>query len=168
MGDEKNLYPGDRKFILINLFEFLKESWHLKNYFNSNFLSWKTRRSTFYFPKSKNRQFVRINLLLENGLNGKFYCPNVFHYGFKIQSLTWTIHCRSQNLESDSTSLKNEWIWLLKNRNILLVLAWRENLYSYQGASFLIWDDLTWPLVTGPVFLLREMSINLKKTDFHF
>ena len=130
MGDEKNLYPGDRKFILINLFEFLKESWHLKNYFNSNFLSWKTRSSTFYFLKSKKRQFVRINLLLENGLNGKFYCPNVFHYGFKIQSLTWTLHCRSQNLESDCTSLKNEWIWLLKVEIFYL--------FQHEGKTFTV------------------------------
>ena len=35
-------------------------------------------------------QFVRINLLVVNLLNSKFYWPNVYHYGFKTQSQTWT------------------------------------------------------------------------------
>ena len=29
----------------------------------------------------------------------EFYNLNVFHYGFKIKSLTWTYHCRFQNLQ---------------------------------------------------------------------
>ena len=29
----------------------------------------------------------------------EFYYLNVYHYGFKIQSLTWTYHCRFQNLQ---------------------------------------------------------------------
>ena len=41
----------------------------------------------------------RLNLLVENRLNGELYWPNVFHYGFTIQSLTWTLHFGSQNLQ---------------------------------------------------------------------
>ena len=33
---------------------------------------------------------------------------------------------------------------------------------------FLICKDLTWFLVTGPVFSLRELSTDLKNTDYHF
>ena len=38
--------------------------------------------------KRKNRQLVRINLLVVDLLNSKFYRPYVCHYGFKTQSLT--------------------------------------------------------------------------------
>ena len=41
-----------------------------------------------YCSKRKNRQFVRIDLLVGNLINGKLYRPNVCHHGFKIQSLT--------------------------------------------------------------------------------
>ena len=42
-----------------------------------------------------------------------------------------------------------------------------ESSYSCKGIPFLIWEDLRSP-VTGPVFLLRELSTDLKNTDFHF
>ena len=51
------------------------------------FLKWSP---AFTVWKEKSCQFGRINLLLENLLNGKFYWLNVCHYGFKTQSLTWT------------------------------------------------------------------------------
>ena len=44
----------------------------------------------FYCSKRKNSQFVRINLLVVNLLKGKFYWPNLCHFGFETQSLTST------------------------------------------------------------------------------
>ena len=43
--------------------------------------------SGLYGSKRKNQQFGRINLPVENLLNGGFYQPNVCHYGFNTQSL---------------------------------------------------------------------------------
>ena len=40
-------------FFLINLIERFKQNLHLKNYYNSTFLSWKTKITTFYCLKRK-------------------------------------------------------------------------------------------------------------------
>ena len=66
--------------------------------------------SCLYYSKRENRQFVRINLLVVNLLNGKLYWPNVCQYGFKTQSLTCTSHCRPQNVQPARISLKT-WNW---------------------------------------------------------
>ena len=87
-------------FFFSNLTEIFLKKLHLKNYSNSSFPYWKTKNPTFYCSKrKKQRQFVRINLQKENRLNGESYWPNVFNSGFKIRSLTWTLHGRSQNLQ---------------------------------------------------------------------
>ena len=86
------------------LLNFLNKVYTKKNYSNSTFLCWKTRSPTFYFSKSRKRQFFWTNLTVENRLKSKFYSPNFFHWRCKIQALTWTFHCRSQNLQPASTS----------------------------------------------------------------
>ena len=91
-------------FFSISLIEFFKESLHLESYSNSTFQSWKNKESCILLFKEKKRQLIRINLLVEDRLNGKFYLPNVFHSGFKIQSLTRTLHGRSQNLQPANAS----------------------------------------------------------------
>ena len=102
-GNKKNLQQGGLKFtFLTNLIEIFKWSLHSKNYSNNTFLCWKTRSSSFYCSKRKKRQFVQINLLVENHFNSEFYWQNVFDYRLKIQSLTWTLHCRSQHLQPAS------------------------------------------------------------------
>ena len=64
-----------------------------------------TKSPIFYCTKTKKkRQFVPINLLAENRFNGEFYWPNVFHYGFEFQSLTWNLLCISKNLQPASRS----------------------------------------------------------------
>ena len=45
-------------------------------------------------------------LLVENHLNGKFYRPKVFHYGFKIQSLTWPFYTADLKIYSPLALLK--------------------------------------------------------------
>ena len=55
-----------------------------------------------------------INLLVENSLNGELYWPNVFHYGFKIQQLMWTLHSKSQ-IYSQLAHPKNIYEFGLKN-----------------------------------------------------
>ena len=60
-------------FFSINLIEFFKESLHLKSYSNSTFQSWKNKESYILLFKEKKRQLIRINLLVEDRLNGKFY-----------------------------------------------------------------------------------------------
>ena len=42
----------------------------------------------------------------------------------------------------------------------------KEKAQSCKDLLFLIWEDLI--LVTGPVFSLRELSTDLKATDFRF
>ena len=79
-------------------------------------LYWKGRALLFSAGREKKCQFLRINLLVENCLNSEFYWRNFFHYRFKIQSLTWTWHCRSHNLQPASTSEKHWRIWLLKKK----------------------------------------------------
>ena len=44
----------------------------------------------------------------------------------------------------------------------------RRNGESCKGVLLIIWEDLTWSLLTGPVFSLRELGTDLKNTDFHF
>ena len=97
---KKTTSPGWPQIYCFNQFKLN----FLKNYSNSTFLCWKTRSPTLYCLKRKKLQFVQIQLLVENRLNGEFYWPNVFHYRFKIQSLTWNLHCRSHNLQPASTS----------------------------------------------------------------
>ena len=43
----------------------------------------------------------------------------------------------------------------------------RLNGESCKGVLVIIWEDLTWSLLTGPVFSLRELSTDLKNTDIH-
>ena len=120
---------------------------------------------TFYCLKRKKHQFVWINLVVENCLNSEFCWTKVLHSGFKIQSLTWILHDRSQEIYSQLAHLLKHWgIWL---RNIPF-LAWRKSLKSCKEISFLVSEDLTWSLVTGPVLSLRELSRDLKNTDFHY
>ena len=84
----------------------LGQSLRLKNYSNSTFLCW-TKSPLFYCSRRKKRQFIRIILLVENCLNDEFYRSNVSHYEFKIQSLTWTLHRSSKNVQPAGTSLMN-------------------------------------------------------------
>ena len=63
-----------------------------------------TKSPIFYCTKPKKRQFVPINLLAKYRLNGEFYWPNIFHYGFELQSLTWNLLCVSKNLQPASRS----------------------------------------------------------------
>ena len=87
---------------------FTQWSLHLKNYSNRIFLCWKTKSPTFYCLKRKKTSIRPNKFACGKPFNGEFYWPNVFHYGFKIQSLTWTLHCRSQNLQPVTVShLKN-------------------------------------------------------------
>ena len=73
--DEKNSHLDGHEFISsINLIEFFFFfNLHLKNYSNSSFLCWKRKRPTFYCSKRKKREFLRINSLVKNRLNGGFY-----------------------------------------------------------------------------------------------
>ena len=91
-------------FFVTSLIGFFKWSLHLKSYSNSTFLCWKTKSPILCSSKRKKHKFVWINFLVENRLDAKFYWPKFFHYGFKIQWLTWTLDCRSQNLQPASTS----------------------------------------------------------------
>ena len=131
-------------------------------------------KDSYLRSKRKKPQLVRINLLAENCLNGKFYWPNVFHYGFKYQSLTWMLHCRSQNLQhvlkSLMTSISKKKKNKLKQNKIKVSFLFRHEgkVFSCKDISFFISEDLTWSLVAGPVFLPRELSTDLKNTDFCF
>ena len=118
---EKSL-PGRPQIYFFQsiLVEFFKYSLHFKDYSNCTFLCWKTKSTTFYRSKWKKHQFVWINLLVENRLNDKLYWLNVFHYGSKIQSLTWALHCRSQNLQPARDFEKHWWIWLLNIETLYL------------------------------------------------
>ena len=91
----KNLFPGTAERGKENWFYLLKFSQKI----------WKRGQNC---SKRKKRHIVRIHLLVENRLHGEFYRPNVFHYRFKIQWLTWTSHCRCKNLRPASKSLKND------------------------------------------------------------
>ena len=57
---------------------------------------------------------------MENRLNGEFCWPNVFHFGFEIQSFTWTFTAELK-IYSQLPHIKKWWNWLLKNRNIMHV-----------------------------------------------
>ena len=54
--------------------------------------------------KKKKSSIRTKNLVVVNLLNGKVYCPNLSHYGFKNRLLTWAEQCRSQNLQPASIS----------------------------------------------------------------
>ena len=71
-GDKKNLHLGGCKFIFVTFLLFFFFSLYLKNYWNNNFLCWKTRSPTFYCSKKKKNQFIPINLLVANRLNYEF------------------------------------------------------------------------------------------------
>ena len=126
-GLQKNCFCWNSKdkYILGKVMNVQIKSLLLKSYSNRTFLCWKSISPTFYCSKSKKCQFVGINFLAENSLNDEFYWPNVFHYWFKIQSLTLTLPCRSQNLQPANTFKKHWWIWLLKNGYIIPVPAFR-------------------------------------------
>ena len=99
-SDKKYPHPSGCKLaFLINLIEFVKYSLHLKNYSKGTFICWKTRCIAFKCSKRNRRQFLRTNLLVANRHKDEFYWPNFFHYRFKIQSQTWTLHSRSQHLQ---------------------------------------------------------------------
>ena len=77
-------------FFFFNFIEFFKYSVHLTTLTAVFFVG--KKRVLPYCSKGKKRQFVRIHLLVENHPKGEFYWLSVFHYGLKIQSLTWTLH----------------------------------------------------------------------------
>ena len=79
VGEERNLHPGGRKYILINLIKFLKQSLHSKTTLTPLFFVEKQRVLPFIVQREKKHQFFRINLLVENRLNSEFHWPNVFH-----------------------------------------------------------------------------------------
>ena len=58
----------------------------------------------------------------------------------------------------------------LKQNKIKVSFLFRHEgkVFSCKDISFFISEDLTWSLVAGPVFLPRELSTNLKNTDFCF
>ena len=90
--------------IFFNQFNWIfKIKFTLEELLYTTFLFFWKNKETFYCSKGTKRQFVRINWLVEKHFNGESYWPNVFHYGFKIQSLRWTLHCRSHNLQPAST-----------------------------------------------------------------
>ena len=78
-------------FLLISLIEFFKWNLDLKNLKNYQHLFLEKQVLPFIIRRKK-CQFTWINVLVENRLHGEFYWPNVFHYGFKIQLLTWALH----------------------------------------------------------------------------
>ena len=72
-GDEKNLHPGARNFFLIDFIKFSKSSLHVK--FTLGALFFVENQVTVPFTvRREKRKFVRMNLLMENHLNGEFYC----------------------------------------------------------------------------------------------
>ena len=73
MGEEKNLHLGGRKYILINLIKFLKQSLQSKTTLTSLFFAEKQRVFPFIVQREKKHQFFRINLLVENRLNSEFH-----------------------------------------------------------------------------------------------
>ena len=84
-------------FLFDNQFNWIFQiKFTLKELLKQHFYLLKNKDSYLLLFKEKKRQFLQINFLVENCLNGEFYWPNVFHYEFKIQSLLWTLHCRSQ------------------------------------------------------------------------
>ena len=72
-------------------------------------------------------------------LNVEFYWPNVFHYGFEIQSLTWITLLISAFTASQHI-LK---IWMNLVSKIVKFIN-KKSFYSFKGVSFLIWGYLTW------------------------
>ena len=107
----------------LQIYVFYRFKWIFFKNFTLKELLWRTlffigkqEVLPFIAGREKKSQFLRINLLAENCLNSDR--PNFFHYRFKIQSLTWTWHRRSQNLQPTSTSKTLWWIWLLKRKYV--------------------------------------------------
>ena len=73
MGEEKNLHLGGRKYILINLIKFLKQSLQSKTTLTSLFFVEKQRAFPFIVQREKKHQFFRINLLVKNCFNSEFH-----------------------------------------------------------------------------------------------
>ena len=71
---------------LINLTDFLKKVYTQITTLAALFFVEKQTVLPFIVQR-KRSQFIRINLLVVNHLNGEFYWPKTFHYGFEIQSL---------------------------------------------------------------------------------
>ena len=71
---------------LINLTDFLKKVYTQITTLAALFFVEKQTVLPFIVQRKKS-QFIRINLLVVNHLNGEFYWPKTFHYGFEIQSL---------------------------------------------------------------------------------
>ena len=69
----KNIFTrAGANVFLTDLIKFFKNGLPLNNYSNSPFLVLKNISPIFYCSKRKNHQFVWINLLVENRLNGEF------------------------------------------------------------------------------------------------
>ena len=71
---------------LINLTDFLKKVYTQITTLAALFFVEKQTVLPFIVQRKKS-QFIRINLLVVNHLNGEFYWPKTFHYGFEIQLL---------------------------------------------------------------------------------
>ena len=72
-GDEKNLYPhGSKLNFLINLTDFLKKVYTQITTLAALFFVEKQTVLPFIVQRKKS-QFIRINLLVVNHLNGEFY-----------------------------------------------------------------------------------------------
>ena len=96
-GDEKNLHPGGCNFFFFNHFNFLN-----KIYIKSLFFVEKQRVLPF-IVWTKKRRVAWINLLWKFALTANS-TDWTSHYGIEIQSLTWFLHRRSQNLQPANTS----------------------------------------------------------------
>ena len=105
-------------FFSIDLTEFFWIKFTRKELRWQHFSLLKNKSPTLFIVWSEKKSmqniflFIQINLLVENRLYNEFFC----HYGFKIESVTRTLHCRSENLQPSSTktSEKHWWIWHLK------------------------------------------------------
>ena len=60
MGEERNLHPGGRKYILINLIKFLKQSLHSKTTLTPLFFVEKQRVLPFIVQREKKHHFFEI------------------------------------------------------------------------------------------------------------
>ena len=73
MQREKSSPGRPQKIFLINLIEFFTESLHLKELIRQHSSLLKNKESNLLLFREKKRQFVRIDLLVENRPNGEFY-----------------------------------------------------------------------------------------------
>ena len=73
----------------------------------------KNKKPYILFFEEKKRQFVRINFLVENRLNGEFYRPNFFH---SITNVNFTLQISKFTARQHILkTFMNLGIWLLKN-----------------------------------------------------